>query len=726
VIVTPTGGDTLTVEGGVTDTYTLVLNILPEEDVTVTVTPDAQVQAAPSVLVFTATDWDQPQTVTVSAVDDPDVEDARHDGVLTHAVTSADDTYNGIAVSALTATVVDDDRAPAVVIVESGGSTDVAEGGATDTYTLVLDSPPAADVTITTTPDAQVSTAPVSRTFTAADWYLPQSVTVSAVDDADKEFAHTGTITHACTSGDGAYDGLAVDDVVASVADNEAGGPISGTISYTNRIYTPASGFTGATDELPVRHAEFEIVQSPSTVLASGVTDESGDFSVEIPYVGTEDLFVRVYARRRDSTSGVAGLVEAVVRSSSVSVYTASSSTASLDTGVAHDIDLVIPLGSSSPFNIFDAAVLTQQLLQALEPTLEDPPLVTLYWAPGSTGTYFNPGNNSVYLLGSSSDPDDFDDDIIQHELGHYVSCALCRDDSPGGSHSLTGHYDIRLTWSEGWAHFWSAAVRQWANANVAPSERYPDYVWQVDNRTSTSAWRIDTPSFASSAYGADNEVSVAAILWNISAGAGDGGSLDLGNDEIWDVVRNRFDARYNPLGDERWVTLEDFHDEWYAASYDDLALILSSRTVRYELDADDNAAANDDAPSAVKLVSLPATRSTRTFFKTGSDPVGDEDWYSFDATDGQAYRVQTSDLGDGADTYLHVYRDDDPGPDVDLVLIDEDDDGGSGIASRVDFTATADAPYYIKVSPYPGDPPYPDSSQVATYGSYTLSVTAP
>ena len=42
----------------------------------------------------------------------------------------------------------------------------------------------------------------------------------------------------------------------------------------------------------------------------------------------------------------------------------------------------------------------------------------------------------------------EFDDDIILHELGHYVLGNFSRDNSPGGAHSLSGHYDIRLTWS--------------------------------------------------------------------------------------------------------------------------------------------------------------------------------------------------------------------------------------------------------------------------------------
>ena len=81
-----------------------------------------------------------------------------------------------------------------VLIVQSGGSTQVTEGGATDRYTVVLDTPPTANVVIAISPDAQVSVTPISLTFTSANWNIAQTVTVTAVDDAVAEGTHTGVI----------------------------------------------------------------------------------------------------------------------------------------------------------------------------------------------------------------------------------------------------------------------------------------------------------------------------------------------------------------------------------------------------------------------------------------------------------------------------------------------------------------------------------------------------
>ena len=115
---------------------------------------------------------------------------------------------------------------PGVTITESGGSTDVAEGGASDTYDVVLTSEPTADVTITITPDAQSTVAPASLIFTSSNWNAAQTVTVTAVDDVLAEGPHASTITHGDTSGDPNYNGavVTINDVVANIADDDVPG----------------------------------------------------------------------------------------------------------------------------------------------------------------------------------------------------------------------------------------------------------------------------------------------------------------------------------------------------------------------------------------------------------------------------------------------------------------------------------------------------------------------
>lgn len=117
-------------------------------------------------------------------------------------------------------TITNDDTA-GIVLTQSVGSTDVTEGGNTDTYTLVLTSQPTANVSIALGPDAQVSTSGSPVVFTAGNWNVAQTVTVTAVDDAVVEGNHTGTITHTVSSGDANYNAFAVANVVANITDND-------------------------------------------------------------------------------------------------------------------------------------------------------------------------------------------------------------------------------------------------------------------------------------------------------------------------------------------------------------------------------------------------------------------------------------------------------------------------------------------------------------------------
>jgi predicted extracellular nuclease len=111
--------------------------------------------------------------------------------------------------------------AAGIAIAQSGGSTNITEGGATDSYTLVLNSQPTADVTVTISPDSQTTINPTTLTFTSANWNQPQTVTVTAVDDTTFEGNHSSSITHAVSSLDTNYNGIAIAAVNASITDND-------------------------------------------------------------------------------------------------------------------------------------------------------------------------------------------------------------------------------------------------------------------------------------------------------------------------------------------------------------------------------------------------------------------------------------------------------------------------------------------------------------------------
>jgi hypothetical protein len=70
--VAETDGATVVTETGATDTFTVALTAQPESAVTITITGGDPWEAsvAPRALKFTTEDWNQPQTVTVTGVDD--------------------------------------------------------------------------------------------------------------------------------------------------------------------------------------------------------------------------------------------------------------------------------------------------------------------------------------------------------------------------------------------------------------------------------------------------------------------------------------------------------------------------------------------------------------------------------------------------------------------------------------------------------------------------------
>ncbi|MGB3535318.1 MAG: hypothetical protein WBA13_17605 [Microcoleaceae cyanobacterium] len=121
---------------------------------------------------------------------------------------------------------------PGITLTETNGSTEVEEGGATDTYQITLDSQPTDDVVVNITSDGESTTDQATLTFNSSNWNTPQTVTVEAVDDGSVEGDHISTISHTVTSSDTSFDGLTIDDVVVNITDNDfmnPNNPILGT-----------------------------------------------------------------------------------------------------------------------------------------------------------------------------------------------------------------------------------------------------------------------------------------------------------------------------------------------------------------------------------------------------------------------------------------------------------------------------------------------------------------
>ncbi|MDX1679244.1 MAG: InlB B-repeat-containing protein [Akkermansiaceae bacterium] len=121
-----------TTENGGTATFTIAMNTEPTADVTVGIASSDSGEGTPSPasLTFNTTNWDTPQTVTVTGVDDSlDDGDVVY-SIITAAASSTDSSYDGINPDDISVTNADDDFTLGVVAGTGGDS--VTGGGVVD------------------------------------------------------------------------------------------------------------------------------------------------------------------------------------------------------------------------------------------------------------------------------------------------------------------------------------------------------------------------------------------------------------------------------------------------------------------------------------------------------------------------------------------------------------------------------------------------------------------
>ena len=209
VMVTPTE---LRIGEGETGTYTVALDTTPTEDVTVTVDgfTGTSVSVSTNTLTFTPSNFAAPQEITVTAGQDQDAGDETV--TLTHAVSGGG--YAGVTAESVVVSVTDDET--------SGVSVSPTEltltEGTVATYTIVLTTEPAGDVTVTVndpTDNSAVTADPASLTFTTLNWDTAQTVTAAVGTYSDND---TATVPHTVSRTDDAgYSGPAASNVAVTV-----------------------------------------------------------------------------------------------------------------------------------------------------------------------------------------------------------------------------------------------------------------------------------------------------------------------------------------------------------------------------------------------------------------------------------------------------------------------------------------------------------------------------
>ena len=160
------------------------------------------------------------------------------------------------------------------------------EGGGTASFTIRLNTPPRANATVSIGTSTQCTRSPTSLTFTNTTWATPQTVTITAIDDALVEGIHSCAQASISASG-GAYAGISATPPTIVVWDNDVASfsiaksvdiaslAAPGTLAYTIVIVNTS----GVNMTAPSLTDALTQGGSPRT-LTSGPTLVSGDGGV--------------------------------------------------------------------------------------------------------------------------------------------------------------------------------------------------------------------------------------------------------------------------------------------------------------------------------------------------------------------------------------------------------------------------------------------------------------
>lgn len=224
ISVTPAGSID-TSEDGTQAIITLRLSAPPTADVVVpVVNPDASEWSLDrSELRFTPADWATAQVLTVTGVNDFEIDGDQFGVIGLSPAVSADPLYNGIDPIDVPAVNRDND-AMADILVSPEGPLVTSESGTSASFSLTLSTEPTAPVTVLlTNPDTtEWLLDRNSVVFDPADWQQPRTVLVTGVDDDLVDGDISGVIVlHPAQSSDARFDGVDPRDMAVINLDDD-------------------------------------------------------------------------------------------------------------------------------------------------------------------------------------------------------------------------------------------------------------------------------------------------------------------------------------------------------------------------------------------------------------------------------------------------------------------------------------------------------------------------
>lgn len=349
--------------------------------------------------------------------------------------------------------------------------------------------------------------------------------------------------------------GNACDGFLTSSPQGGSNVTLSGTVVYEDKPYNSA-GFTGTTVLKPVRYADVEAVRcADSVVLGSGKTNALGGYTLNFSNGGSSGVYIRVLGKTQSDTNHIANvtIMNNTFQDNVMSIVTTPVDDGLTPTATA-DVTATAASRLGGLFNILDNYITAGEFLKNSAGIASALPLLTVYWEANSTGTFFDPSSQAIFVSGANTDQDEYDDDVVLHEFGHYVASNFSKDDSPGGQHTFgDSTEDVRLAWSEGWATFFSAAVRN--NGTL------------VDNSPFGPTLSFSLETYDGMNQYTTNETAVAAVLWDAFDTATSGGSVTEASDNlsgfgpIWSVV-NGFNSGFTAVPISMDVFWDNFGDK--------------------------------------------------------------------------------------------------------------------------------------------------------------------
>jgi hypothetical protein len=359
VTVSPISGDTT--EAGGTATFTVVLDAPPTDDVTISLLSDNTSEGTTSAasLTFTTANWDSPQTVTVTGVDDTVSDGNITYHIVTGAAVSTDANYSGLTVADVTVVNLDDELPEISVAVAPSSVTE--DGAGTLVYTFTR----SGDTTSALTVNFSVSG---TATFTT-----DYGQTGAASFDAT-----TGTVTFAAGSDTATVTLDPVPDTTAE-GDETAVLTVATGTGYTIGTAAAATG-TIADDD----GAEVTVAVAPASVTEDGagalvytftrVGDTTNPLTVNFSVSGSATFTTDYGQTGAASFTGAIGTVTFAAGSDTATVTL----TPVADTTVENDETAVLTVTTGTGYTIGTAAAATGTI------TNDDGTAVSVTVAPAS------------------------------------------------------------------------------------------------------------------------------------------------------------------------------------------------------------------------------------------------------------------------------------------------------------------------------------------------------